>query len=94
MSLSVVSAMTSLHEMPVRGGPDSDVNTQAAAAVGSSPVVWDRVALQQLEESPEGELGMWPQYWERERERRQPGPQHVLSGRSSYSMCLIVVRKH
>lgn len=71
MSLSAVPAVTSLREVPARGGPGSDVSTRAAAAVGSSPAVWDRAALRQLEESPERELGMWPRHWERARERER-----------------------
>lgn len=46
--------------------------------------VWDCVELQQLEQSPEGELGKWSQKLPskdslRDRDRGWPWPQHVIS---------------
>lgn len=54
-------------------------------SVKSGYEVWDRVELRQLEQSPEGELGKWPQNLpredsERDRDRGQPWLQHVISG--------------
>lgn len=49
-------------ELPVRRRLGSDVSAWAAALVSEVRVeVWDCVELQQLEQTPEGELGKWPQ---------------------------------
>lgn len=67
----------------VRGRPDGDVSAQAAAVVSEVGVeAWGRVELWQLEQTPEGELGKWPQTspqrTQRETDRDDPGCSMLL----------------